>query len=144
MSKARFLPAKWNIMNFLMCREMDNIIRAFSRPLKWVSKLLCLPETICSNAVYFNQDIKWKSQTIRSFHILILRFASFQWNLHHGSKLHIKLLQNRLFFKKTNWQVMATHLMYLWFRKTGVSIRGQTIPRIQIAIQILHDFFSSY
>lgn len=45
MSKARFLPAKWNIMNFLMCREMDNMIRAFSRPLKWVSKLLCLPET---------------------------------------------------------------------------------------------------
>lgn len=47
---------------------------------------------------YINQDIKWKSQTIRSFHILILRFASFQWNLRHGSKLHVKLLQNRLFF----------------------------------------------
>lgn len=36
---------------------------------------------------------------------------------------------------------MARCSMYLWFRKTRISIRSQTIPRIQIAIWILHDFF---
>lgn len=52
------------------------------------------------------------------------------------------ITEQMVFLKKANWQVMAMYLMYLWFRKTRISIRGQTIPRIQITIWILHDFFS--
>lgn len=88
------------------------------------------------------QAIKWKSPTSRNFHILIVRFAGFQWNLHRGSKLYVKLLQKTV-FQNTKWQVMAMYLMYLWFRKTRKTIGGQTIPRMQVAIRILHDFFLS-
>lgn len=124
-----------------MYRRIDNMIR----PLKWISKLLGLPETNIVKCYVLQPGYKMEEpKLVEASTFLFLRFASFQWNLHHGSKLHVKLLQNRWFFKKANWQVKAMYLMYLWFRKTRISIRGQTIPRIQIAIWILHDFFSFY
>lgn len=38
-----------------------------------------------------------RAKLAKASSILILGFASFQWNLHHGSKLHVKLLHNIVF-----------------------------------------------
>lgn len=73
------------------------------RPLRWVSKLLGLPETNIVKCYVLQTGYKMEEpRLVEASTFLFLRFASFQWNLHHGSKLHVKLLQNRcVFFLKS-------------------------------------------
>lgn len=127
-----------------MCGVTGDMVTAFCRPPRQLSKRLCLPETNTLKRCVFPPGYMMEEPKLAE----ASDFRCLRSEVVNGTSVVaascMELLQSRLFknTQKTNWQVMAMYLVYLWFRKTRISNRGQTIPRIQIAVGILHDFSS--